>query len=298
MDRIHLPMSWNEPTQSGQSDSETENDPSNYSPFGAGEGKTWNSYYTSEISDDGSSEHEFSIEGNSCSHPTSHRTYFLPLHYTPTYDYPLIVWLHSNGFNENQVDHVMPHVSLRNYVGVGIRGNRAADAVGHRFDWHQSPAGIGSAHEAVVQAIEEAADRFSVNPTRVIVAGYRQGGTMALRIAMREPSRIAGAISIGGRMPQGALGNLQQLRKRRLPMLWQWAHANADYTEGNLKTDCQAVMAIGSPVEVRQYPTFDEMDTVVLRDVDDWIMRRIISTSTSSADSDRWVTSPTAYSSN
>jgi phospholipase/carboxylesterase len=240
---------------------------------------------------------EFFVETSSWAHLRSHRSFFLPLHYTSSYEYPLVVWLHCNGFNENQIDHVMPYISLRNYVGVGIRGTRAADSFGHRFDWHDSPAAVAATHDAVVEAIDEAGERFSVHPRRIVLAGYRDGGTMALRIAMRQPDRFAGAISLGGRMPQGAIRNVNQLRQRRLPMLWQWGQGNADYTEENLKRDCRSSMIIGGQVEVRQYPGNDEMDTVTLRDVDEWIMRRIVSGS-SVADSDRWATSPTLYSSN
>ena len=80
-------------------------------------------------------------------------------------------------------------------------------------------------------------------------------------------------------------------------MLWQWAQHNPQYTAKNLKTDCQSALMVGNQVEVRQYQGDDEMDTVVLRDIDDWIMRRIVSES-SVTTSDRWVSSPTAYSSN
>ena len=171
---------------------------------------------------------------------------------------------------------MIPHISLRNYIGVGIRGPRAADSIGHRFDWHQSPAAIAAAHEAVIHAVDEANGRFSVHQRRIILAGYRSGGTMALRIAMRDPDRFAGAISLGGRMPQGAIRNFHQLRRRRMPMLWQWGSGNTDYTEETLKSDCRSSMAMGGQVEVRQYPGDDEMDTVALRDVDEWIMRRIV----------------------
>jgi phospholipase/carboxylesterase len=287
MGRFHQPMSWNQPTESGKTTKHQ----------GAGfKGNHLKSIYGSDSFADGSC--NFSVESTSWSRPASHRSFFLPLHYTPSYEYPLIVWLHSNGFNENQIDHVMPHISLRNYIGVGIRGTRAADSVGHRFDWHQSPSAISAAHEAVIEAVDDALDRFSVCPSRIVLAGYQQGGTLALRIAMREPDRFAGAISLAGRMPQGAIRNLHQLRRRGLPMLWQWAKDNPDYTEDNLKSDCRSVMAIGGQIEVRQYPGDDEMDTVVLRDLDEWIMRRIISSSSSGAKGDRWATSPTSYSSN
>ena len=228
---------------------------------------------------------------------TSGRSFFLPLHYTPSYAYPMVVWLHCNGFNEHQIDTVMPHISVRNYVGVGIRGSRAADTMGHKFDWHDSPASIAAAHEAVCEAVDEAAERFSIHGSRVVLAGYRDGGTMAQRIAFRDPDRFAGVISLGGRIPRDRILDLSQLRRRRLPMLWQWGRDNEQYTTENVNADCRLTMSIAAKVEIRQYPDDNEMNTVALGDIDDWIMRRIVAES-SISDSDRWSSTPVAYSSN
>jgi pimeloyl-ACP methyl ester carboxylesterase len=129
------------------------------------------------------------------------------------------------------------------------------------------------------------------------LAGYRDGGTMALRIAMRQPERFSAAVSLGGPMPQGSIRNIVQLRQRRLPMLWQWAGQRPEFTAENLKADCRLAMTIGGQVEVRQYPGDDEMDTVVLKDFNDFIMRLLFDHSSSTA-SDRWASSPTSYSIN
>ena len=279
MGRLHKSISWSQPTES---ESDKQNSHSH----------TWDS----DEADSNPSIASFGL-ADTWSHNTAHRSFFLPLHHCENYQYPLLVWFHSNGFNEHQIDQVMPHISLRNYVGVGIRGTKAADSIGHRFDWHHSPAGIATTQEAVMQAIEAAADRFSINTTRVVLAGYREGGTMALRTAMREPQRFAGVISLGGRMPSGSIRNFQQLRERRMPMLWQWGTENEQYNNKNLKVDCQTSMAIGSQVEVRQYPGDDEMTTIALHDLDEWIMKQVVSDS-SIQDSDRWASSPKLYSSN
>ncbi|WP_162273193.1 alpha/beta hydrolase [Rubripirellula obstinata] len=206
----------------------------------------------------------------------SRKRLFFPLNFQSSYKYPLIVWLHSDGCNEDQINQVMPHISLRNFVGVGIRGTRAADANGLRFEWAENSAGIGAAHDNVISAIEEAQQRFSVHSDRIVLAGYGSGGTMALRIAMREPNRFGGVVSVGGSMPGNSIKQFDALRNRRLPMLWQWAKENDRYTQSQLHRDCQMAMSIGSQVEIRQYPGDDEMDTVVLSDLNDWVMRTVI----------------------
>ena len=52
----------------------------------------------------------------------SPRAVFAPLHYTPKYDYPLIVWLHGPGGDQRQLLRIMPVVSLRNYIAVAPQG--------------------------------------------------------------------------------------------------------------------------------------------------------------------------------
>ncbi len=227
--------------------------------------------------------------------------FFLPLHYEAKYQYPLIVWLHNDGFNENQIEQLMPHISLRNFVAVGVRGIRAADSVGHRFDWHNSASAIESTHHRISAAIDDATSQFSVHPDRIILAGYQSGGTMAMRIAMRDPDRFAAVASFGGRMPQGSgvLGDLERLRRRKLPMLWQWAEDDVNYQAESLKEDIQLAMTIKAKVDIIQHKGDDEMTTATLGELNQWIMSRIVSgVAASSAASARWSTSPTQFSCN
>ena len=227
------------------------------------------------------------------------RCFYAPLHYETRYDYPLIVWLHSDGHNENQVTQVIPYISIRNYIAVGTRATRATDSAGHRYEWRRSVAAIAAAHEEVLSAIEDAQNRFSVHSKRVVLAGYKTGGTMALRIAQRDPSRFAGVISLGGPLPQGfrSLGNLDELRQRRLPMLWQYAMQCPSYSESSLQSDLRSVSITQAQLEVRKYTVDDEMDKAILSEMNDWIMSRVVANSTETA-KDHWATTPTQFSSN
>jgi phospholipase/carboxylesterase len=214
------------------------------------------------------------------------QTFHLPLNYEPNYRYPLIVWLHSDGFNENQVDHVMPHISTRNYIATGIRGTRAMDSVGHKFQWHDSPAAIDAAFEKVLCGIDEVADRYSIHDQRVVLAGYRSGGTMAMRLALRAPERFAGVVSMGGPIPTGgrAYGDLDKIRERQLPMMWQWAIEAMDYSPENLNSDIRQAQMLQAKVDVHQYADDDEMNTIALSDVNHWIMKRVVAGQAISAD--------------
>ena len=45
----------------------------------------------------------------------------VPDNYSPGYAYPLIVWFHDDGQNEQDVARCVPRISPQNYLGVGLR---------------------------------------------------------------------------------------------------------------------------------------------------------------------------------
>ena len=112
---------------------------------------------------------------------------FTPLHYERNYAYPLIVWLHGPDDDEQQVTRVMPLVSMRNYVGVGPRGTLAAEDVEGGYRWSQTPSHIARAERRVLSAVAAARRWLNIAPTRIYLAGYGCGGTMAFRIALAQP---------------------------------------------------------------------------------------------------------------
>ena len=153
---------------------------------------------------------------------------FAPLHYEPNYAYPLLVWLHGPNGDEHELFQVIPEISVRNYVGVGARGNRKMeDSRGYR--WDGVDAGVISAEQHVFDAIRAARGRYNVAPNRIFLAGYEAGGTMAVRIGLRNPECFAGVMSIGGPFPMGGspLGRLE--RARRLPLFFSQGRDSKNY---------------------------------------------------------------------
>ena len=47
---------------------------------------------------------------------------FLPTGYEPKYPYPLLVFFHGQGGNEEQIIRLAPRLSRRNYICIGLRG--------------------------------------------------------------------------------------------------------------------------------------------------------------------------------
>lgn len=202
-------------------------------------------------------------------------SYFLPARYEQNYRYPLVVWLHEDGGSQRELGEVMPHISTQNYIGVGVRATRACDSAGHRYQWLQSAIGTAVAEDAIFAAIESASRRYSVNPERVYLAGYREGGTMALRIGLRNPQHFDGLISIDGALPRGGRPLVNLESARNLAILSAVAMEGERYPMDQVCEDLKLWHAARLRMDMRQYTVDDCLVTEVLSDVNAWIMGRV-----------------------
>lgn len=202
-------------------------------------------------------------------------SYFLPTRYEPNYKYPLVVWLHNDGADHRQVAEVMPHISTQNFISVGVRGSRACDSAGHQYSWLQSPLGGAIAEEAVFAAIDAVSERYSVNPSRIYLAGYREGGTTALRVALRNPTMFDGVISIDGKLPRGGQPLMQLSAARKLAVFSAVALEGTSYPLSEICDDLRLWHAANLRLDMRQYTVDDCMVVEVMRDINAWIMARV-----------------------
>ena len=89
---------------------------------------------------------------------SSAQSWFAPLHYEANYAYPLLIWLHGGGDSERQLRRIMPHISLRNYVAVALRGTLevprlSGSGIGYRFV--QVPDHVCETEDRVLSVVEE-----------------------------------------------------------------------------------------------------------------------------------------------
>ncbi|WP_197526289.1 alpha/beta hydrolase [Botrimarina colliarenosi] len=194
---------------------------------------------------------------------------FAPLGYESGYQYPLLVWLHGDGANEQTLPQVMRHISVRNFVATAPRG---VDGVASAFGWRQNADSIDAAEDAVFDAIEATGERFSLHPRRVFLAGSGSGGSMAMRIALRHPGRFAGVATLDGALPtsDALLCRVNELRE--LPMLLSACKQSPAYSEPQVCRDLSLLHSAGCSVAIRQYPGDDDLTTTMLADLNRWAM--------------------------
>ncbi len=200
---------------------------------------------------------------------------FGPLHYEPGYSYPLIVWLHGHGDNERQLLRIMPVVSMRNYVAAAPRGVDTSDCERSVYGWPQSDSSIQHARRQVLTAIEAAEAKYHVDRSRVFLAGFNEGGTMAFRIAMSHPERFAGVLSFGGPFPKEDTPLRNLTAARRVPIFLAVGRDSQRYPSEQVCENLRLFHSAGLLASMRQYPVGDELSPQMLADVDRWIIELI-----------------------
>jgi phospholipase/carboxylesterase len=202
---------------------------------------------------------------------------FLPTGYEPNYPYPLLVFFHGQGGSEEQVLRLAPRLSRRNYVCISLRGPQplGPGPDGHLgYSWGEGGQTDPQVEDYVLRAVEQTRRNYHVHSERIYLAGFCEGATLAYRLGLTFPEKIAGIISLNGCLPRG--GPLfRPAEMRHLRVLIGHGIANAVVPLALAKRDHRLLYTAGLSVQLHTYPTNHRLHTDMLRDVDRWIMNAL-----------------------
>jgi phospholipase/carboxylesterase len=141
-------------------------------------------------------------------------------------------------------------------------GTRQADETGLR----QS--------ELQIRALIEREAGRGVKPAAIVLAGFSQGGAMALQTGLRYPQRLAGLIALSTYLPLAeSLPREAAPANRATPIFM--AHGTLDpvvpYAMGAASMTLLAGQ--GYPVEWHEYPMPHSVCQQEIRDIGDWLRR-------------------------
>jgi phospholipase/carboxylesterase len=202
---------------------------------------------------------------------------FLPIGYEPNYPYPLMVFFHGQGGDEEQILRYAPRLSRRNYISISLRG---PERVGVREDgkpaygWGDGLADP-SIEDYVLRAVQQTRRQFHVHSERVYLAGFYEGATLAYRLGLNNPERYAGVISLNGAMPRGGCPLLRWNEIRSLRVLIGHGIANAIMPLTLARQDHRLLYAAGLDVTLNTYTTTHRIHAHMLRDANRWVMSHI-----------------------
>lgn len=196
-----------------------------------------------------------------------------------------IIWLHGLGADGNDfvpiVDEltlplatrfVFPHAPQRPVTINGGYVMRAwYDIAGQTIDAKQDEPGIRESQTAVEDLIAQQV-AGGIPASNIVLAGFSQGGAIALHTALRQTEPLAGVLALSTYLPLSQSASLEAQPESRTTPIFM-AHGVSDpvvpYNLGSTSKD--AVRALGYQVEWHEYPMQHSVCEAELRDIEQWL---------------------------
>jgi phospholipase/carboxylesterase len=202
-----------------------------------------------------------------------------------------VIWMHGLGADGSDFEPLVPQLRLPKRLAVrfvfpqapvrpvtinaGYRMRAWYDIQGIGPNLPEDAAGIAESSARIHRFIER--ERAAGVPAaRIVVAGFSQGGAVALHSALRFPERLAGVLALSTYLPlRERLAAEASVANRRLPVLM--CHGRFDPVVplhyGEWSRD--ALIALGWPVEWIAYPMQHEVCLPQIADIAAWLAARL-----------------------
>jgi phospholipase/carboxylesterase len=181
-----------------------------------------------------------------------------------------VLWLHGLGADGHDFEPIVPQLVAREWpalrfifphapmravtVNGGMRMRAWYDILGLEIANRQDEAGIRDSIRHVERLIERETLR-GVDESRVILAGFSQGGAIALATGVRLRRPLAGIVALSTYLPLADRTEPELRPANRATPIW-FGHGDADPVVPSRlgQMSCEWLRARGYPVEWRTWP--------------------------------------------
>jgi len=140
------------------------------------------------------------------------------------------------------------------------------------------PTAIQLAQGLLENFIDDACTRYPVDPRKLVLAGFSQGGFMGYRIALSDPERYAGLLAMSSWLPEELIGDLEATDAHaRLPALVLHGTEDPMVPIDRAYASRDALIKLSVPVAFREYPMGHEIKPDALRDMVGWLEEKVLS---------------------
>jgi phospholipase/carboxylesterase len=138
-----------------------------------------------------------------------------------------VIWMHGLGADAHDFEPIVPELRLPVELGIrfvfpnapirpvtvngGMRMRAWYDVLSMDLPRQEDPDGVYASEQAIYDLLEREKKR-GVPAERIVLAGFSQGGAMALHTALRYPDRLAGILALSCYLPLA-----DRLRAERRP---------------------------------------------------------------------------------
>ncbi len=201
---------------------------------------------------------------------------------------PLLVLLHGYGSNEEDMFSLTPYldercviVSARGPITLSpgayawfriafVGGWTDVDGAGAPFSVDMAAA--DESCRLLIQFIEDAVRAYDADPQRVFLLGFSQGASMALRVLLRAPAKVAGVAAMSGFLLSAeALSSAQHAALAGKSVILTHGTDDDIVPIGLGRQARDALSALPLALTWREYPMRHQITDESLDDVSQWL---------------------------
>ena len=203
-----------------------------------------------------------------------------------------VIWLHGLGADghdfepivpqlhltpDNSVRFVFPHAPIRPITingGMEMRG--WYDIAGQGLDRKVDEDGIRESAQAVSALLDHEIEN-GINSQRIVLAGFSQGGAIALHLGLRYQHRLAGILALSTYLPlPDALASEAHSAQLQLPIFIGHGRHDPLVPETLGSRSAQTLESAGYLVEYQTYPMQHSVSADEILAVSIWIKQRLV----------------------
>jgi phospholipase/carboxylesterase len=200
-----------------------------------------------------------------------------------------VIWMHGLGADGHDFEPIVPELGLPTRQAIRFLFPHAplrpvTINQGHVMRaWYdiRALAGVRREDEAgvrqsaqQVEALMERERQRGIAPGRLVLAGFSQGGAMALHVGLRHRERLAGVLALSCYLPLAAtLATEASPANRDVPIFWAHGVHDPMIPLAMAEHGREQVAALGYPIEWHQYPIPHSVCAEEIADIARWLGR-------------------------
>ena len=208
--------------------------------------------------------------------------------YEPTGDgpFPTILTLHGRGANAFDLLGLAPHICSGRFLIICPQGPLetpiAPDTMG--YAWYPMSLGgppdvaaILSSQKLLKDFLDECLRQYPIDPKKLVVLGFSQGGVMAYSLALANPERFAALAVLSTWLPNEMVAQLEiGSAVQSLPTLVQHGTQDQMIEVGRARDSVEKLRELRVPLTYREYEMGHEIRPRSLLDLSAWLQEKIL----------------------
>jgi phospholipase/carboxylesterase len=208
--------------------------------------------------------------------------------YQPVGDgpFPTVLTLHGRGANAFDLLGLAPHLCGGKFMMICPQGPLETpigpEAVGYAW-YPMSHGGVPDVEAMLSQQkklqvfLDECLKSYPIDPKKLVVLGFSQGGVMAYSLALANPERFAALAVLSSWLPKELLPRLNVTDAvQSLPTLVQHGTQDPMIEIARARSSVETLRQLHVPLMFREYPMGHEIGARSLAELSTWLKEKVI----------------------